>query len=163
MRTLKESILDTNFDISTGSVIFNNFYASPDVVDNDFRADNCRLDDMVYEIIQVNTVHLAEYAEDPTDIEELPDDVVKHSKFKRVISKMKGDKKFCVDTAYQYDIADEMNELYWNCRRKKIGRKEYEQILDDVDLIFCIYEIDGYHFMFLIGDDNVIYGFIGSN
>ena len=150
----------------TGEVLFNQYYTDDEVVDDGLVWSKGAKQDIianVEEILELNTKHMADDADDPDDILRIPKDVVENNKFKRVIARMKGEKGFAVDVTYQYKIGESADELYWNCRHKKIGRKEYEQILDDVGLIFDIYSIDNYYFMFLIGDDNVIYGFIGSN
>lgn len=162
MKTLYESLLDKDFDISAGEMIFNKFRTDPEMVE-DCICDGESVKDLVRDIIENNTNHMAEDAADPASIYAIPDEIVNDRKFKRVLSKIKGEKIFCADLAYQYDFHDTMDELYWDCHRKKIGRLEYAKILDDVSLVFDVYSIDNYYFMFLVGDDNYIYGFIGSN
>lgn len=162
MRTLKESLLDKDFDIKSENLLFDRFYNHPDIVDNDFRLrSNDELDDAVDELIADNLAYM-----DDISPEILIDSILSDPKFIRVVKKSKCTKGVYCDvpeSSMGEDFNDELWETYSNFKNRHIGRIEFKKKLKGAFLTLEIYSLGEYYFVFLIGNDNVIYGFIACD
>lgn len=161
MRTLKESLLDKDFDIKSEDLLFDKFYNHPNVVEDDLRLrSNDELNDAIDELLLDNLLYV-----DDIDPDKLIYSVLSNRKFIRVVKKSKCTKGVYYDArpCADDDFVADMWETYSDFKNKRIGRLEFKKKLKDAFLSLEIYSFGEYYFVFLIGNDNVIYGFIACD
>lgn len=162
MRTLKESLLDKDFDIKSEDLLFDKFYNHPNVVDNDFRLrSNDELNDAVDELLLDNLLYV-----DDIDSDELIYSILSNRKFIRAVKKSKCTKGVYCDAPESNmddDFVADVWDAYYDFKNKRIGRLEFKKKLKDAFLLLEIYSFGKYYFVFLIGNNDVIYGFIACD
>ena len=159
MKTLYESILDKDFDITDGDLLFHSLMNYPFLEEEDCLLEgNNNISDMTDEIIGDNISHMEDI--DPVH---LIDRLVNNIKFLRLAKKMKCSKGCYIDlpeTIAPAEFIDVIYDRYWDFHNKRIGKVEFSKKLPKTSLIFEIFSMGGYYFTYLYGSDNVIYGFI---
>lgn len=162
MRTLKESLLDKDFDIKSEDLLFDKFYNHPNVVvDYLILRSNDELNDAIDELLLDNLLYV-----DDIDPDKLIYSVLSNRKFIRIVKKSKCTKGVYCDILKSYaddDFVADMLEAYSDFKNKRMGRLEFKKKLKDAFLSLEIYSLGKYFFVFLIGNDNLIYGFIACD
>lgn len=159
MKNLKESLLDTDFDIDTASFLFHNILRLANDNVHVIKAPE-KMYNHIWDLLITNMRHM-----EGVDYMYNCRQVATDPKFKRVANRAKSTEGVEIDLPmYQSDdFVDTIWQLYLDLRAKRIGKLEYKKELEEAAMRVEIYSFGKYFFTYIIDSMEEVYGFVACD